>query len=365
MKQVRKHLAILFSLLLALSVNQASADEINDDQAFEHAREAYQAKDYEQARKAFKPLAESGHADAQIYMGSIYDKGLGVARDLQKAMYWFEQSAEQGGVKLQYDLGVRYQRGTDIKKDDAKAVYWWQKAADAGLAQAQYNLALMYSRGTGVDADHDKAVALYRLAAEQGLADAQYALGLSHTLGQGVPLDYDEAYRLFELAAKQGYPSAQYNLAVLTESGEGTEANLDEALVWYRKAAEQGNDLAQQRLAQLESKPVSATISTPAAMVIHDQTWIKKQPASRYTIQINLSQDKEKLVGWLKSLQPLAPLAYYPQDLNGKVVYKAIYGSFESSKAAQKALSELPEELIELKPWVRRFSRVHEQLLND
>lgn len=363
MKRTTKHLFILLSLMIGLSLNLANADALTADQAFERARDAYQAKNYEQARQAFKPLAESGHAKAQIYMGSIYDKGLGVERDLQKALYWFEQSAEQGGVKLQYDLGVRYQRGTDIKKDDAKAVYWWQKAADAGLAQAQYNLALMYARGTGVDVDYDKAVALFQLAAEQGLADAQYALGLSYTLGQGVPLDYGEAYRLFKLAAKQGYPSAQYNLAVLTESGEGTRADLEEALTWYRKAAEQGNDLALKRLALLEVKPTSATVSTPAVMVIHDQAWIKKQPASRYTIQINLSQDEEALVSWLESMQPLAPLAYFPQQQNGKVVYKAIYGRFEDAKAAQKALNELPEELVGLKPWVRRFEGVHVQLL--
>jgi len=376
MRSAYKHFLLSLSLLIGFAFNPVLAaepqNEPNTEQELERALQAYQAKDYELARQTFKPLAEAGHSNAQIYMGAIYDRGQGVERDIKQAIYWFEQSAEQGGVKLQYDLGVRYLNGKDVERDYSKAIYWWQKAADAGSPQAQYNLALMYVQGKGVAVDHDKAIELFRFAADRGLRDAQYALGLAYTTGQNLPLDYAEAYRLFKLAAKQDYPSAQYNLAALTESGEGTTADINEAIIWYRKAAKQGHELAQQRLAKLEAQPVlesqpssdikTATVTTPAAMIIHDQVWIKNQPASNYTIQINFSHDKEKLISWLKSQQSLAPLAYFPQQQNGKVVYKAVYGSFVDRKAAQKALSEMPEELVKLKPWLRRFSGIHEKI---
>jgi len=64
-------------------------------------------------------------------------------------------------------------------------------------------------------------------------------------------------------------------------------------------------------------------------------------------------------------LQPLAPLAYYSQKMGAKVVHKAIYGSFSDAKTARKALNELPAELVELKQWVRRFSDIHAQLLDN
>jgi len=377
MKRAFKHLLLILSL--CIGTNSVSfADEQTSEQKLERARQAYQAKDYELARQTFKPLAEAGHSNAQIYMGAVYDRGLGVERDIKQAIYWFEQSAEQGNVKLQYDLGVRYLNGKDVECDYGKAIYWWQKAAAAGAPQAQYNLALMYARGNGVAVDNDKAIELFRLAADRGLRDAQYALGLAYTKGQNLPLDYAEAYRLFKLAAKQDYPSAQYNLAALTESGEGTSADINEAIIWYRKAAKQGHELAQQRLTKLDVQPLlesqaitesqpgpdinTATVTIPAAMVIHDQGWIKNQPASNYTIQINFSHDKEKLISWLKSQQSLAPLAYFPQQQNGKVIYKAIYGSFIDQAAAQKALSEMPGKLVKLKPWLRRFSGVHGQI---
>jgi len=319
----RKVKKLLLILSLCGGFNMACfADEKNTEQELERARQAYQAKDYELARQTFKPLAKAGDSKAQIYMGTIYDSGLGVQRDINQALYWFEQSAEQGDIKLQYDLGTRYLNGKGVERDYGKAFYWWKKAADAGSYQAQYNLALMNTRG------------------------------------DGVPLDYGEACRLFELSAKQGYPSAQYNLAVLTESGKGTAVNINEAIAWYRKAAEQGHERAKERLVQLEAQSVTA----PATQVIYDLKWIKNQPATNYTIQINLSDDKGTLVRWLTSQQSLAPLAYFPQQQNGKVVYKAIYGSFVDQAAAQKALSEMPEELVKLKPWLRRFSGVPKQI---
>jgi len=372
MKSAYKSLFLLLSLLIGFGFNNAlavePANEKNIEQVFERGRQAFQAKDYELARQTLKPLAEAGDSKAQIYMGTIYDSGLGVQRDIKQAVYWFEQSAEQGDVELQYELGQRYLNDKDIGRDYDKALYWWQKAADAGSYHAQYNLAVMYARGNGVAVDIDKTIELLRLPASHGLRDAQYALGLAYITGQHLPLDYGEAYRLLELSAKQGYPSAQYNLAVLAESGKGTAVDVNEAIAWYRKAAEQGHEKAKQRLARLEAQsvtenqPVTATVTIPVSKVIHDQSWIKNQPATNYTLQINVSQNKAKLIRWLKSQQSLAPLAYFPQQQNGQVVYKAIYGSFVDQAAAQKALSDLPEELVKLKPWLRRFSGVHGQL---
>ncbi|EGG98295.1 type II secretory pathway2C component ExeA (predicted ATPase) [gamma proteobacterium IMCC2047] len=110
---------------------------------------------------------------------------------------------------------------------------------------------------------------------------------------------------------------------------------------------------------QSVSRASKIITATPAAKIIHDENWVKSQPASNYTIQISVSEDKQKLIAWLRSQQPLAPLAYFPQQQNGKVVYKAIYGSFDDQAAAQKALREMPETLVKLKPWVRGFASFH------
>ncbi len=58
--------------------------------------------------------------------------------------------AEQGNANAQFFLGVMYDKGRGVPQDDAEAVKWYRKAAEQGVAEAQYNLGLMYDDGQGV-----------------------------------------------------------------------------------------------------------------------------------------------------------------------------------------------------------------------
>lgn len=46
---------------------------------------AYWMGNYEKAREIFRPLADSGVADAQHYLGLMHDKGPGVEQDPSEA----------------------------------------------------------------------------------------------------------------------------------------------------------------------------------------------------------------------------------------------------------------------------------------
>ena len=115
--------------------------------------DAHKRKDYKEAFRLWKPLAEQADATAQCNLGQMYRLGHGVPQDYKEAVRWYRLSAEQG------------------------------------LAEAQYNLGVMYEKGRGVPQDYKEAVRLYRLSAEQGLAEAQYNLGLMYANAQGVPQD--------------------------------------------------------------------------------------------------------------------------------------------------------------------------------
>ena len=114
---------------------------------------AYNQNDYETARRALTPEAESGDADAQYYLGLMYVKGRGVQKDAKTAAAWFRKAAEQGKAEAQFDLGHLYRTGAGVPHDDAKAVFWWTKAADNGDTFAQSSLADMYLDGDGVERD--------------------------------------------------------------------------------------------------------------------------------------------------------------------------------------------------------------------
>ena len=79
----------------------------------------------EQYRKA----AEQGNTEAQLYLGSCYFYGDGVAQDKAEAVKWWLKAAQQGLPEAQYDLAIAYNKGVGVKEDPAKAKKWLQKAA--------------------------------------------------------------------------------------------------------------------------------------------------------------------------------------------------------------------------------------------
>lgn len=84
--------------------------------------------------------------------------------------------AEEGYAEAQYYLGLMYDDGKGTERDAALAAEWYRKAAKQGIAAAQSNLGAMYETGDGVQTDHIQAEKWYRLAAEQGDEEAQRRL---------------------------------------------------------------------------------------------------------------------------------------------------------------------------------------------
>ena len=63
---------------------------------FEVWVEAWSRGDYDRAVQEFRPLAEQGHAQAQLNMGIMSSQGLGVPKDSVQAYRWYTLAAGQG-----------------------------------------------------------------------------------------------------------------------------------------------------------------------------------------------------------------------------------------------------------------------------
>jgi clan AA aspartic protease (TIGR02281 family) len=137
------------------------------------AASAWQRGDYATAVSIFRPLAEQRNADAQFFLGTLYNRGQGVARDYAEAARWYRKAADQGDAASQTMLGVLYENGQGVARDYAEAARWYRKAADQGYAIAQNDLGVLYKNGRGVAQDYAEAARWYRKAADQGNATAQ------------------------------------------------------------------------------------------------------------------------------------------------------------------------------------------------
>ena len=148
-----------------------------DDPAeiLEAAENAYFIGDYPTALSLFRVLADQGDPAAQMSLGFMYAKGLGVAGDFFEALTWFELAADQGDVEGQYSVARAYDLGQGTGQDASTAAQWYTRAAEQGHALAQATLADLYSAGRGVGQDDTKAYAWAAIAAEQGIEAAAAA----------------------------------------------------------------------------------------------------------------------------------------------------------------------------------------------
>ncbi len=139
----------------------------------ENGREAAESGDFEKARQLWLIASQQGNAAAQINLGTLYAKGLGVPQNDVEALKWFRMAAMQGDAKAQSYLGFLYANGLGTEQDDREAAKWFHKAAVQGDAKAQLSLGVMYNVGRGVARNDVVACAWYDVAAKAGNVAAQ------------------------------------------------------------------------------------------------------------------------------------------------------------------------------------------------
>ena len=112
----------LSSLLLT---NSAHADPIDD------SLDAWHAGDRQAAIATWEMLAETGDAEASLFLGHVHRNGLGVARNPQQAAAWYRRAAELGEPAAQYEIALMYELGIGVEQDPGEAALWY------GLSSAQ------------------------------------------------------------------------------------------------------------------------------------------------------------------------------------------------------------------------------------
>ena len=87
--------------------------------------EAAMAGDHETALSNWKPLAESGDAQAQFQLGLMYRMGTApIEQSNQSALNWLQLSARQGFGPAQHYLGTMYFLGQGVPQDYQTAHMW-------------------------------------------------------------------------------------------------------------------------------------------------------------------------------------------------------------------------------------------------
>jgi uncharacterized protein len=137
--------------LAAEQGNEPSAQVL--DELFKIGLEAAKSGNYEEALKNWAPLAESGSAQAQMNLGTMYSKGDGVKKDQKLAFSFYLKAAEQGIMKGQFLVGQMYQDGEGTDKKPVEALKWFLRAAKQGDSNSQVMLSAALALGEVVQRD--------------------------------------------------------------------------------------------------------------------------------------------------------------------------------------------------------------------
>ncbi|MCX5825565.1 MAG: tetratricopeptide repeat protein [Deltaproteobacteria bacterium] len=153
--------------------------------------------------------AEQGDANAQYAVGVAHITGKGLPKDDAAAVKWLGKAAAQGHRDAQFFIATAYQNGLGgLKADIAESAKWLSKAAAQGHAQAQHILGALYYEGRGVKQDYTESEKLWRLSAEQGIPESQFNLGALYFEGRGVAKNNNESLKWLIAVAEGGNKQA-------------------------------------------------------------------------------------------------------------------------------------------------------------
>jgi len=214
--------------------------------------------------------ADSGNAEAQYWVGKVYDEGRLLPRDEEKSALWFQKSAEQGYAPAEYSV-CKKRAG----QDTIAVERCMQRAAENGVPEAQFWVGVGFEEHLFGVTDKQEALKWFKLAAEGGNPDAEYVLGLRYELGDGVKQNYALAANWFHRAAEHvpnlgGAGQGRNDLGILYMDGDGVPKDYVQACMWFILAGVEANTKYVQR------KMTSAQMIRAQQLA---EDWKKQHPA--------------------------------------------------------------------------------------
>jgi len=104
---------------------------------FEEGQAAMVSGDYEKATSLFLSAANQGSLQAQLALGSLYQKGQGVPQSSKNSIKWYQKAAERGHVFAQHHLGTYYLKEQEGGGNKKLALAWLLTAAENGYGYSK------------------------------------------------------------------------------------------------------------------------------------------------------------------------------------------------------------------------------------
>jgi TPR repeat protein len=98
----------------------------------EDAKNMMERGEYKEAYKVLYPMAQTGNAEAEELIGSMYALGTGVDRDDIRAFEWYLRASMRGHPGAQSGIGWYYEVGRGMPAPDLVRGYAWYTLSAIG-----------------------------------------------------------------------------------------------------------------------------------------------------------------------------------------------------------------------------------------
>lgn len=215
-------------------------------------------RDWALARQWFTKASDQGHTMAMVWLGLLFQRGLGGTADAETACSLYVKAGEKGNPIGHLQAGLlclcHYKHA---KRDYEKAFAHFRQAAAHWVevpkefrwwsVYALYDLGRCYANAWGCNRDYLLAARFYRVAAKNGCVPSCRALATQYRDGRGVGRSMDEMakwfgemWRLAETSLNHSDDRAFCCLGSAIKAGDGVERDLKSAAQWWRRAISRG-----------------------------------------------------------------------------------------------------------------------------
>ena len=230
---------------------QAVMQDIEVENIYQQAMSARLEGNFSKAFELLKGLADRGYSKAQLRVGHLLEKGVGVEQSYQQALAWFNKAREQGDSRALAHIGFLYERGLGVDRDELRALSLYKQALDSGSTLAAIRLGHLYVSGVIVPRDYARALQYFSAAAEKSDQAGLAWMGFMHEKGHAVKQDYSKAAGFYEQAIGAGSAWAMGRLGNMYLNGMSVERDMRKAQALITASAERGNGFGLAKLGEL------------------------------------------------------------------------------------------------------------------
>lgn len=298
---------------------------------------AFDRADYRTSLNVWLEKAQQGDAEAQTYVGEIYEKGLGLPADYKTALSWYLKASDLGYSRAQINLGYLYEKGLGVEKDPVAALNWYRRASGITDDDIEYSSAIEVKAATLAQEQNDLLRQEIKRREKQILSLQSSMKSTQQQVGDNQHKLKESKKKLRELEMKMETTSDTSQLKILKQSYAQQQQNIrqvenrladlqNQVELEQKSLKRKSGDISSQKQRLVSSDHAGPTIE------IFDPAFAITR-SGEPTVRVRAGSKARVISG-----RVLAPAGLRSVTINGRP------GSADSSGAFQSAVSVTDEQ---------------------